>query len=127
MNNAEMGRFQKILVTEGASFSQEVETIFREGSAGTRVSSVKPGAGDILGLDQLLSQKLSEIASLEQDSSVKAAVLDREYVAKLLLDSIFMYYDCLPVTMFESFGVNLHYSHSQSHPYCGHEPSAANH
>ena len=98
MNNAEMGRFQKILVTEGASFSQEVETIFREGSAGTRVSSVKPGAGDILGLDSLLSQKLSEIASLEQDSSVKAAVLDREYVAKLLLDSIFMYYDSLSFT-----------------------------
>ena len=98
MNNAEMGRFQKILVTEGASFSQEVGTIFREGSAGTRVSSVKPGAGDILGLDSLLSQKLSEIASLEQDSSVKAAVLDREYVAKLLLDSIFMYYDSLSFT-----------------------------
>ena len=91
MTNTEMGRFQKILVTEGASFSQEVENMFREGSTTSRVSSTREGPGEILGMDQLLSQKLSEMAALEQDSSVKAAVLDREYVAKLLLDPTLIY------------------------------------
>ena len=73
----------KILNSELAEFSAEVNQRWSDQAAPDRYSTTKHGPADLLGLDRLLAENIDTIYG--SDETVRAGLMDRGYLMKELL------------------------------------------
>ena len=81
LKGSDLSRCTKLLTGDATTFSEEVEQRFTSTDGTSRVSVTKEGPADLIGMDRLLAQKISE----EEPHVGDMAVLDRTFVGQLFL------------------------------------------